>query len=202
MFEARGKVIEINGISVPVNPDFRIMCRFGAGKQRGDAEMMKKAAEEFYFAGFPEGITPEMATEGMVDFYCTGMQCSRQKYTDKSPIPTFDFEEDETYFYAAFLENYRIDLMAEKLHWFDFCRLFFGLPDECRLRQIIGIRAVKLSDITSKSEKRRIARLKEVYALEFVKKRKPKSLESRNAAMRDRLIDIHKKMRQRSDSNG
>lgn len=201
MFEPKGKVIGINGISVPVNPDFRIMCDFGAARLRGDVMAMQNAAKRFFFADIPPDITPSAAVEGMAEFYCSGMMCGKKaKGTGSSlSVPSFDFEEDEAYFYAAFLECYRIDLTTAKLHWFDFCKLFMGLPDECRLRQIMGIRAAKLSDIKYKPERNRIAKLKEAYALECLKKSKPKSVECRDKQIREHLLMLHRKAREKNE---
>ena len=84
----------------------------------------------------------------------------------KRSVPVFDFAVDEAYFLGAFLSVYGIDLNTAKLHWFDFCALFRALPDDCRLKQIIGIRATDDKKIRSKEEKARIRRLKQLYSLD------------------------------------
>lgn len=184
MFEPKKKVITIGGIKVPVDPDFRIMCEYGAAAESKDTEALRSIAERFYFAGLPHGVDGKMAADGMAEFYADGIAPDRdredKKPSHKEPKKCFDFEEDEAYFYAAFLSEYGIDLEKVKLHWFTFCALFRGLPDECKLKRIIGIRAEELGDIKSGAEKARVRKLKGVFAL---KKNRPKRF--KNAAERD-----------------
>jgi hypothetical protein len=98
----------------------------------------------------------------------------------------FDFAEDEALFYAAFLAVYGIDLNTVKLHWVDFCALFKGLPDECRLKQVLSVRATKMQDVP-KYDRGRIAKLKRIYALRAQREPKYASAEERDNAMKIRL---------------
>ena len=82
----------------------------------------------------------------------------------------------------AALSEYGLDLHRVNMHWLMFGALFRGLPDDCRLKQIIGIRAENLSEIKDKNERQRIAKLQRIYSLGPVKKRY-KTLAERDAAM-------------------
>lgn len=63
------------------------------------------------------------------------------------PIPeqesVFDFKEDSSLIYSAFMQAYGIDLIEQygKLHWLKFKALLDGLPNETKLSQIISIRS-------------------------------------------------------------
>jgi hypothetical protein len=50
-----------------------------------------------------------------------------------------DWKLDSEYIYAAFLQQYGIDLITTNLHWFDFCALFNGLVNT-KLNDIISAR--------------------------------------------------------------
>lgn len=205
MFGPRPKIIAIDGVKTPVDPDFRIMCEFSEAASKGDAKGLGEIASRFFFAGLPEGVSEAAAAGAMTDFYTNGLAPNSGGGGSSSvsaPEPSFDFEEDEAYFYAAFLSEYGIDLNSAKLHWFDFCALFRGLPDECKLRRIIGIRAERLSDISSKAEKARISRLKGIYALRRQRKRRFKGIADRDKAMLEDIKRIHREARERMERGG
>ena len=177
MFSPKPKILHIDGIAVPIDPDFRIMCEYSAAVLRT-----------------------------MTDFYISGLapKAKDQKHSSVSEScePCFDFSEDEAYFYADFLNAYGIDLNAAKLHWFDFCALFRGLPDKCKLKQIIGIRAERLSEIKSSAERSRVIRLKRIFALKKKQAQRFKNTAERDRAMLDEVERIHREAMERMRGEG
>lgn len=207
-------VISVNGTAVPIDPDFRIMCRYSAALGSKNTEELCECARLFFFAGLPEGVSPEDGAKAMAEFYAKGFGCENEeeksddekkrenmsakptvKKSPKKP-PVFDFAEDERYFTAAFLAEYGIDLTAAKMHWFMFCSLFLGLSDECRLKQIMGIRGTDVSGISSRAERVRIRKLQKAFALKSNKKTRYKNAAERDEAMRrelrERLAEIER----------
>ena len=79
------------------------------------------------------------------------------------------FGYDSGFIYSAFMEAYGIDLweQAQKMHWCKFLALFEGLPENCILRQIMGIRAqpIPVPNGHNQEEIQRITELKALYAL-------------------------------------
>lgn len=202
MFAPNSKILTVNGVKIPIDPDFRIMCEYSAAVLRRCAEGLTDIVSRFYFAGLPEGIGAAEAAEAMDEFYVRGLSAAKDNSTigSKTPVPCFDFAEDEGYFYAAFMGAYSIDLRTAKLHWLDFCALFKGLPDDCKLRQIIGIRAQNLGEIKSGTERKRISKLKSIYGLKVKVKRRFEAAADRNAAiaadLKRRAEEAEKKMRE------
>ncbi len=202
MFTPNSKILTVNGVKIPIDPDFRIMCEYSAAVLRRCAEGLTDIVSRFYFAGLPEGIGAAEAAEAMDEFYVRGLSAAKDNSTigSKTPVPCFDFAEDEGYFYAAFMGAYSIDLRTAKLHWLDFCALFKGLPDDCKLRQIIGIRAQNLGEIKSGTERKRISKLKSIYGLKVKVKRRFEAAADRNAAiaadLKRRAEEAEKKMRE------
>ena len=202
MFAPNSNILTVNGVKIPINPDFRIMCEYSAAVLRRHTEGLTDIVSRFYFAGLPEGIGAAEAAEAMDEFYVRGLSAAKDNSTigSKTPVPCFDFAEDEGYFYAAFMGAYSIDLKTAKLHWLDFCALFKGLPDDCRLRQIIGIRAQNLGEIKSGAECKRISKLKSIYGLKVKVKRRFEAAADRNAAiaadLKRRAEEAEKKMRE------
>lgn len=199
MFSPKPKIIIIDGAKTPVDPDFRIMCEYSEAVSRNDSSGLTDIASRFFFAGLPEGVTEKAAAMAMTDFYAAGLAPGGGKKSSamENPEPSFDFEEDEAYFFAAFLSEYGIDLNTVKLHWFDFCALFRGLPDECRLKRIISIRSESLSDIKSPGEKARVRRLKGIFALKRKKQQRFKDVHERDIAMLAEIERIHREAREK-----
>nr|DAT78235.1 MAG TPA: hypothetical protein [Caudoviricetes sp.] len=205
LFCPKPKVISIDSIPVPVDPDFRIMCDYSEAMSDKDADKACALAGRFYFAGLPEGVSEKAAADAMTDFYISGLAPgARNKGTSAmgSHEPSFDFSEDEAYFYADFLGHYGIDLSTAKLHWFDFCALFRGLPDECRLKRIIGIRAESLSEIKSSAERSRVSRLKCIFALKKKQAPRYKTAAERDRAVLDEIQRIHREATERMRGEG
>ncbi|MCM1579186.1 MAG: bacteriophage Gp15 family protein [Ruminococcus sp.] len=197
MFTKRKNIIETGGVKIPVDGDFRIMCRYSAAVLRGDKEAAAECAKEFFFSGLPDGISGEKAAEIIGDFYAEGLSPGYEKKSNKDDDkaekigqtvqPSFDFEEDEGYFFAAFLGEYGINLNEAKMHWFDFCSLFRGLDDECKLKRIIAIRGQSTNDEKTTAGKQRLRKLKKVFGLKLNRPPTFNSLEERDNAMKNML---------------
>lgn len=80
-----------------------------------------------------------------------------------------DFELDGEYIYAAFLQDYGMDLIEQqgKLHWKKFLALFQGLSEDTRIKQIMQIRSMKEPQPTKYNQEQiqKIRELKSYYAL-------------------------------------
>ena len=63
-----------------------------------------------------------------------------------------DYDKDAPYIYAAFLEQYGIDLVDTRLHWYKFLSLLHGLHDT-ELNRIIAARLWKPNGKNSEYEK-------------------------------------------------
>lgn len=93
-------------------------------------------------------------------FNCGNENKEESKNNDKY----FDFKQDWDYIYSAFMQQYKIDLNEEKLHWFKFISLFKGLSSETEFLKIIGYRSVDLNKVP-KEQRKFYRKMKEKYAL-------------------------------------
>lgn len=84
----------------------------------------------------------------------------------KSSRYVFSFTYDQDYIVGGFLEYYGIDLLQiEYMHWWYFNALLNALNSECELKKRIGIRSMKLSDISDKKERNRICKIQREIAI-------------------------------------
>ena len=87
----------------------------------------------------------------------------------------YDFEQDADYIYAAFMEQYKIDLAdIDYLHWWKFKSLFYGLNKDIQLSKIMFYRSVELTDDMTKNERKFYRDMKRLYALEDMRSEEEK----------------------------
>lgn len=87
----------------------------------------------------------------------------------------YDFEQDADYIYAAFMEQYKIDLAdIDYLHWWKFKSLFYGLNKDIQLSKIMFYRSVELTDDMTKNERKFYIDMKRLYALEDMRSEEEK----------------------------
>ena len=78
----------------------------------------------------------------------------------------YSFEYDDGMIFAAFYDQYGIDLNdIEYLHWWKFKAMFDALKADNEIVKIMSYRATDLSTIKDKHERSRIARLQAIYAI-------------------------------------
>lgn len=160
------QTVEIDGKSVPICADYRVILRIDALR---DTEMPEDARGVqalllFYGGKLPQNI--EAATQAMLYF----MRCGRQETTvqrgRKPSAPDFSFDYDAPLIYAAFLTQYQIDLQTvDFLHWWKFRALFDGLDREHLFCEVRRCRSMDLSTVESKELRKYYASMKKAYAL-------------------------------------
>jgi len=75
-----------------------------------------------------------------------------------------DYKIDSDYIYSAFYEQYKIDLLSSKMHWYKFQALFKGLHDT-KLNEIIGYRLYKPVDKKKSEFDKDMEKLKAAWTL-------------------------------------
>ncbi|MCQ2053391.1 MAG: bacteriophage Gp15 family protein [archaeon] len=85
--------------------------------------------------------------------------------TEKPPV--LNWKIDAPYIIGDFQRYYRIDLLKEKMHWWKFRILFSALPSESQIMKRMGYRGADIGDIKNEDERKRIMKLKQLYALPF-----------------------------------
>lgn len=97
------------------------------------------------------------------------IETKKRASTKKNRVPILDFEEDGDYIYASFMQDYHIDLidMQGKLPWKKFLYLFNGLSDKTKIKQVMRIRDMDMSEFNGKNQKyiQELQELKSYYAL-------------------------------------
>lgn len=181
--------VEVNGKIYKINADFRTSIQFEILMQKReltqeqqffanelcelDEEMDKEIAEllakyktglELYYKEIPEDINE--AINKMLWFYECGKENIDKKKSKKSGSgkKIYDYNHDADYIYAAFFEQYGIDLAEQELHWWKFSALFSALSDDCMISKIITYRVIDTKGM-EKEQKAFYNRMKRLYEL-------------------------------------
>ena len=164
--------VTVGGVEYPINTDFRTSILFEMMITDDELEAAEKVslALQLYYPDVPEDIGE--AVDKILWFY----KCGKMQNTHKTDngdtednthvdrIYSFDYDDD--YIFAAFMEQYGIDLQdVEYLHWWKFKALFMGLNENTEFCKIMGYRSVKISGNMSKEQRAFYNKMKEIHAL-------------------------------------
>lgn len=164
--------VTIDGKEYFIDTDFRTCIIFeklinGVGDDR---EAVLSWVKLFYTDECPSNL--QEAVDGILFIYSCGKPDKPKSAPHKNgnvvlkPKMVYDFEVDAPYIFGAFMSQYGIDLNEiEYLHWWKFMSLFRSLNSDNKIVEIMSIRATDISQIKSKSEQARIARLQKIYEI-------------------------------------
>lgn len=169
--------VEIDNKNYEINSDFRTSILFELLMQDSSIGEEDKiiTALELYYPVIPENINE--AIEQMLWFYRCGKEITSSKGNGKGKSVTqiYSFEHDDDYIYAAFMDQYNIDLQdIEYLHWWKFKAMFKSLKEDNEIVKIMGYRSMDLSKIKDKEEKAYYKKMQELYKLPISKDEKEK----------------------------
>lgn len=163
----------IDGAEYPINTDFRVSIAFEEIILSGRAleqEAMVKALQ-MYYPDIPLNITA--AVERLLWFY----QCGKEGVKGAGSANSkriYSFEYDSEYIYAAFLDQYGIDLQETNLHWWKFKALFHALKEDNQIVKIMGYRAVSITNKMRKEQKDFYRSMKKQYEIPVSKSEREK----------------------------
>lgn len=158
--------VEIDGKDYIIRADFRTSILFGLLMQDSELDDEEKydAALGLYYPVYPHD--EEQAIEAICWFYRCGRE-PHDVYTNgtESAKHVYSMEYDSLYIYAAFMQQYHIDLTTADLHWWQFKGLFDTLSDQTEFVKIMGYRSVEISSKMTAEQQKFYRTMKRRYAL-------------------------------------
>lgn len=148
-----------------IRTDFRESIKFELLMQDNKIPDKEKVLLAFnlYYYKMPQQI--DKAIEDMIWFYSAGKEKKASQGNEKSK-QIYSYEFDDELIYSAFKDQYNIDLNSiPYLHWWKFKAMFESLKNDNRIVEIMGYRAIDLSKIKDKEEKKRYKKLQKLYEL-------------------------------------
>lgn len=160
--------VEIDGTWYGLNTDYRICVMFEMLMLDGeldDDQKLRKALHLFFGDDIPRNVSE--AVDKIMWFYSCGMDQSedRKPRGKRSKKRIYDFDYDADYIYAAFLQQYGVDLQDEEIHWWKFRAMFKSLRDDTEFVKIMGYRSIQINNNMTKSQKEFYQNMKTLHAL-------------------------------------
>lgn len=155
-------------IKIDFRTDFRTSIMFELLMQDNEINMNAKIyqAIKLYYPDIEQIQDLSVALENILWFYKCGKDEKMTGHKNKEKRnQIYSYEFDSEYIYSAFREQYQINLQTDILTWWEFKALFEGLNSKCKIVEIMGYRAIDLSQIKDKKENARYKKLKQIYAL-------------------------------------
>ncbi|NFO87913.1 hypothetical protein FDC58_15725 [Clostridium botulinum] len=175
-------IVDINNKKYEIRSDFRTSILFS--KLIENEELSEDTIIEIlklYYPVIPENT--EQAIDKINWFYRCGEneEIENNKKSNSNNSKIFDYEKDANYIYSAFLSQYNIDLQSvDYLHWWKFKALFDSLNDDNKIVEIMRYRAIDLSKIEDKEQKKFYKKMKDLYSLDVISKEEQEELEKLN----------------------
>jgi len=161
------KEVTIDNKEYKINSDFRTSILFELLMQDSSIREEDKVlmALQLYYPTIPQNIN--LAIEKMLWFYRCGKDISKKgNGKGKSVTQIYSFEYDDDYIYAAFMDQYGIDLQdIDYLHWWKFKAMFKGLKEDNEIVKIMGYRSIDISKIKDKEQKAYYKKMKDLYKI-------------------------------------
>lgn len=183
--------VRVSGKKVYLNTDFRTSIRFEllmTDTTKSDDEKLRQALKLYYGRHDFYDAEIEDAINGIIWFYSSGNELTQkvekqaQAGFKKSKI--YDYIYDADYIYAAFLQQYNVDLQQNLLHWWKFKAMFQSLTDQCEIIKIMGYRSIEINNNMTKSQKEFYQKMKKIHALP-----RPKSEVEKMQAIEEALLN-------------
>lgn len=165
LYEKPPTALVIDGVEYEINSDFRTWIKLT--QEFFLTEITPLSISKALCAAYKQ-IPPslEKAILAIFEFYTAinrrtdrdGGQAAQKKMV-------FDFEIDSWLIYAAFMQQYHIDLTKANLHWWTFRSLFDTLSPDTGFGKALHFRIVDVSQIKDKEQRKYYLEMKKLYEL-------------------------------------
>lgn len=175
--------ISVSGKEYPIQADFRTWVRVDSIIQDNAIPEELKLPVICRVIGFNlftfEGEQTDLWHALMGFFYC-GKQL-KESHAKTNGRQAYRFDYDMDLIYAAFRQQYNINLLKADLHWFEFRALFNALTEDTVIVKVIGFRTRDISKLKG-DERKQAQELERYYRLpddeSVEKERTPQEIEA------------------------
>ena len=165
LYEKLPDSVTVNGKRIKLNLDFRNVLRM-IDLLHNDNLMIE--AREYLAVNCicrhpKKGMIREMLKEVRKLIF------PEQEFQEEWHQRIMDFEQDSEMIIAAFRQVYGINLLKDRLQWFEFSALLSNLPSGNRFSEVLGIRARPMPPATDYNTEERmwLAKAKLQYAIRY-----------------------------------
>lgn len=177
------KSLTIAGTEYEINTDYRVWIKFETllSNEVEDSKTTLYDIKKLIFKSeLPPDSADEETTEQILWFYRCGKPEQKGSSSSKK---IFDYDYDDGYICAAFIEQYHIEIDKENQHWWKFRALMMSLSPNTEFVKILGYRSIEINPKMSAAQKAFYQKMKKHY-----KRPVKKEEQQRITAIEDALI--------------
>lgn len=179
--------LNISGTEYEINTDFRVWIKFEMLLSDNAETTISDIKKLIFNSEMPPSVLDEETTEQILWFYRCGKP--EQKGTSSNAKEIFSYDYDDRYIFAAFMEQYCIDLDNQDLHWWKFQALMLSLSDNTEFVKIMGYRAIEINSKMTAAQKAFYQKMKKHYKLPLKKEYQQKYNAIEEALINGESID-------------
>ena len=155
--------IDVCGQKCAIHTDFRTWIRFTMLVFE-NTPLTQKCLDiiKLVFVDCPPNLIE--ALKAAMNFYNPNHSEKSAKGSGKQE-KMYDFDYDAEAIYAAFMQQYNINLKEAQMHWYEFKSLLDNLTEETRFIKTVSYRAMDLSEIKSDEMRKFYSKMKSACAL-------------------------------------
>lgn len=183
MYNKPPKALTIGGKKYRIYTDYRIWMNFEEKLIKSDNISFLDIISLIFVLELPPVDLFEEAVEQILWFY----RCGKSAVNDSngnSGKQIFDYDFDAGYIFAAFLQQYKIDIGEIDIHWWKFRALFLALPEDTEFVKIMGYRSISISSKMTAEEKAFYTKMKKLYAIPL-----PRDVQDKYNAIEEALLE-------------
>ena len=148
----------------PIRVDYRIWIKFSREIFSGNIKLNTLAKTlKIVLDRLPPRL--DLTINAVMDFYNPKEEKDGGSPKRQSQRRIYDYDYDAELIYAAFMQQYKLDLTSCQLHWWQFRALFDSLTDETNFIKIVGYRSTDVKTIKDKELKKFYSKMKRLYRL-------------------------------------
>ena len=191
--------VDVDGVAVDINTGHRAGVEFTSvleDSSLSDEDKLSQALDIYYKGRDVSRHDTTALIKAALTFYSydpsehygkAKAALRKGKSNSRKSKQLISYTKDDALIYAAFLQQYGIDLADGELHWHKFRALLDGLTEDTQLVKVMRYRSVKLGDVAT--EERRFYRdMQEFYSLEQISDAEAEQL----SALEDKLMSAGK----------
>lgn len=151
--------VVVRGEKYRVNTDFRVWLKFTSLA----FEKFTNAQKAFEIIALVYERIPSNLIDGLkalLEFYNLNREREEINEGKSVSVRAYDFEHDASSIYAAFRQQYGIDLLNDNLHWWEFRALLDNLTEDTAFIKTVQYRNMDLSEIKSDELRKHYAKMK------------------------------------------
>lgn len=171
MYLNNPEYVKVGDKKYKINTDFRVAIECNNIAQDDSIGNTERPLAIIYKLFGDEGLDNPQDWDKLLELAIKYLTLNKDTNdVDNNTEIDMDFNEDMDYIEASFMSDYRIDLAAEKIHWWKFYNLLEGLSNSemgncCVLNRVRNLRTFDLSQIKDNKEREKLAKAKEMVSL-------------------------------------